>query len=168
VRRGLKARLGTEADDPTVTATLALFQRCYREHSFVLSKVFPGVPETLVELRARGLTLGCITNKPKAFADDLLRRAGLSAHLAFVYGADSFAARKPDPLPLLSAASDFNTSTAEAVMVGDSINDLRAADGAGFRFVFAAYGYAASDDPELAACPDAIREFSELTGLLSG
>jgi phosphoglycolate phosphatase-like HAD superfamily hydrolase len=51
-------------------------------------------------------------------------------------------------------------------MIGDSVNDREAARGAGFAFVFAAYGYTESDDPAMTDGLATIRDFSELRGLL--
>jgi phosphoglycolate phosphatase-like HAD superfamily hydrolase len=53
-------------------------------------------------------------------------------------------------------------------MIGDSRNDQESARAAGFDFVFAAYGYAAPDDPTLSAGGATIDSFSALHALLCG
>lgn len=146
--------------------TLVAFDRCYASHLFVTSRVFPGVEDTLAALRARGIKLACVTNKRERYARALLDQAGLSALLDFVIGGDTLPTKKPDPGPLLAAAARSGVDPRESAMVGDSVNDRDAAAGAGFTFVFAAYGYAAADDPALNRGNPVIDAFSALPELL--
>jgi len=168
VRRGLTAALGAPPERATLDRALAAFHRCYRDKLFVASRLYPQVRETLLDLRARGLVVGCITNKPAAYTGPLLQRAGIAELLDFTFCGDSFAEKKPDPKPLLNAAGKYGVEPARAVMIGDSINDRDAARGAGFAFVFAAYGYAAAEDPALNEADAVIERFADLSLLLSG
>lgn len=145
---------------------LDAFDRCYRENLFRSSHVYPLVAETLEEMHASGLILGCITNKRESYARELVTRAGIGKALSFVQGGDSPGRRKPDPEPLLRVAADYGLAPDQCVMVGDSSNDRRAAAAAGFEFIFAAYGYASADNPELTDGMAVISDFSQLTGLL--
>lgn len=168
IRRALAAQ-GNDAPDATLVAeALEAFKRCYREHLFVDSKLYDGVDATLARLAAAGLKLGCATNKPEVFAVDLLSEAKIGHFFEFIHGADSFANRKPHPEMLTRAAERFGIDPPQAVMVGDSQNDSRCARAAGFGFVFAAYGYAPSDDPELAQADTRIESFADLSQLLCG
>jgi phosphoglycolate phosphatase len=166
VRKGLTARLGKAPDPALFERSLDVFSRCYRENLFRDSRLYSGVAETLSALKTAGMRLGCVTNKRETFARTLLDRAGIAPSLDFVYGGDTFDARKPDPTPLLEAATHFGIAPSAAVMVGDSTNDREAARGAGFGFIFAAYGYARPDDPALADGLATIAQFSDLGELL--
>lgn len=168
VRRALTAGGGGPPDDALLRSALEAFKRCYQEHLYVASRLYPGVPETLEALAAAGLKLGCATNKPEAFARELLDQAGIGASFDFIHGADSFATKKPSPEPLSRAAEKFAIPPNQAIMVGDSRNDLDAARAAGFDFVFAAYGYAQRDDPVLNAGLATIDSFAALKQLLCG
>ena len=105
------------------------------------SAVYPGVVEGLTALRARGLPLACLTNKPHAFAVPLLQAKGLYGFFAHVFGGDSFARTKPDPLPLLKTCEALGTLPARTLVVGDSQNDGIAARAAGCPVVLVTYGY---------------------------
>jgi phosphoglycolate phosphatase len=105
------------------------------------SAVYPGVIEGLAALRARGLPLACLTNKPLSFARPLLQAKGLDGFFAHVFGGDSFARTKPDPLPLLKTCEALGTLPAHTLMVGDSQNDGLAARAAGCPVVLVTYGY---------------------------
>jgi phosphoglycolate phosphatase len=103
--------------------------------------VYPGVVEGLTALKARGLTLACLTNKPTAFALPLLRQKGLDGFFSVVFGGDAFERKKPDPLPLIKTCAALATAPAQTLMVGDSSNDARAARAAGCPVVLVSYGY---------------------------
>jgi phosphoglycolate phosphatase len=75
----------------------------------------------------------------------VLGRAGLLDRFELVLGGDSLPTKKPDPAPLLVAAARFGVSTNAAMMVGDSHHDRDAARRAGYRFVWARYGYGELD-----------------------
>ncbi len=152
--------------DERQAAALRAFLDCYRDNLFVRSRLYPGVVETLDTLRARGLTLCCITNKRFAFSDALLRQAGVHDRFALVLGGDSLPEKKPSPMPLLAAAEQLGVAASAAVLVGDSHQDLRAARGAGYGFVLAVYGYGKVDETEAATAPR-IRHFADLLELLA-
>lgn len=166
VRRGLAAGLGHEPEPQILDTALADFDRCYRDHLFVASRVYPGVADTLERLRAADVRLACVTNKRARYANALLRQCGILPLIDCVVGGDTFTTRKPDPAPLLGAARLCAVDPREAAMIGDSINDRDAARAAGFAFIFAAYGYAEPDDPALNQGNAAIRSFTELPALL--
>jgi phosphoglycolate phosphatase len=117
------------------------YQHHYAEVNGLHSRVFSGVVEGLQDLQASGLRLACLTNKPLAFARELLRRKALDAHFEQVFGGDSFARQKPDPLPLQETCRALGTRCAETLMVGDSSNDAAAARAAGCPVVLVSYGY---------------------------
>ena len=119
----------------------AIYQRHYRAVNGSLSELYPGVLEGLDALRAQGLPLACLTNKPLAFARELLERKGLAPHFQHTFGGDSFARSKPDPLPLLETCRALGSEPARTLMVGDSLNDALAARGAGCPVVLVTYGY---------------------------
>ncbi len=133
----------------------ALYQTRYERVNGEHSEVYPGVVEGLERLAASGLRLACLTNKPGAFARELLRKKGLGQHFAVVFGGDAFERKKPDPLPLLKTCEALGTSPARTLMVGDSSNDARAARSAGCPVVLVSYGYN-HGEPVAAAGADAV------------
>jgi phosphoglycolate phosphatase len=129
------------ADAGLYASAWALYQRHYAEVNGEHSEVYPGVVDGLTKLRARGLKLACLTNKPTAFAVPLLRMKGLDGFFSAVFGGDAFERKKPDPLPLLKTCEALGTTPAQTLMIGDSSNDARAARAAGCPVVLVSYGY---------------------------
>ena len=131
----------------------------YQHHYLAIngahSAVYPGVVDGLQALRAAGLQLACLTNKPNAFARPLLVQKGLDGFFMHVFGGDSYARKKPDPLPLLETCRALGSDPARTLMVGDSSNDAEAARAAGCPVVLVSYGYN-HGEPAASAGPDAV------------
>ncbi len=122
-------------------AAWAQYQRHYLAVNGRHSTIFEGVIEGLEALRARGLKLACLTNKPTAFALPLLVAKQLDGYFDHVFGGDTFARKKPDPLPLLQTCAALGSQPSTTLMVGDSSNDATAARAAGCPVVLVSYGY---------------------------
>lgn len=122
-------------------AAWASYQKHYLDINGQYAQVYPGVVAGLQALQAAGLRLACLTNKPTDFAVPLLQAKGLHGYFAQVFGGDSFARKKPDPLPLVKTCEALGTAPARTLMLGDSSNDAQAARAAGCPVVLVTYGY---------------------------
>jgi phosphoglycolate phosphatase len=129
------------ADAGLYDMAMARYQHHYLAINGQHAAVYPGVVEGLERMRAHGLKLACLTNKPAAFALPLLRSKGLADYFSHVFGGDAFERKKPDPLPLLKTCEALVTQPANTLMVGDSSNDAQAARAAGCPVVLVSYGY---------------------------
>jgi phosphoglycolate phosphatase len=145
LRKSLAHAWGLPDDDAEVLGQVPEAWRHYQQHYTRLNgehaEVYPGVREGLDKLKATGLPLACLTNKPTAFAQTLLERKGLRGYFDQVFGGDAFERKKPDPLPLLKTCEALGTEPARTLMVGDSSNDAQAAGAAGCPVVLVTYGY---------------------------
>lgn len=130
------ARVDAVFDD-----ALAGYQRHYLAVNGERSTLFDGVIEGLQAMREQGLRLVCVTNKPIAFTLPLLAQKGLAPYFEKVFGGDSFARKKPDPMPLLGACAALDLAPAQVVAIGDSSNDAEAARAAGCFVLTVPYGY---------------------------
>ncbi|WP_349617756.1 phosphoglycolate phosphatase [Azotobacter salinestris] len=141
VRRALAGDLdhaGVEAAE--AEAALALFMGAYADNH-ALTRVYPGVPETLDWLREREVPLALITNKPSRFLPELLADKGLDGYFRWIVGGDTLPQQKPDPAALLWVMGEAGVTAGEALFVGDSRNDVLAAKAAGVACVALSYGY---------------------------
>lgn len=138
----------------------------YQQHYLAIngrhSTVYPGVAEGLAQLRSAGLRLACLTNKPAAFARELLRHKGLSGMFEHCFGGDSFERKKPDPLPLRKACEALGSVPSRTLMIGDSRNDVQAARGAGCPVVLVRYGYNHGEPAESAGADRVIDRLDEI------
>ncbi len=151
---------------PLFNTAFASYQQHYRATNGQHAEVYAGVVDGLLGLQRAGLKLACLTNKPLAFAQALLRLKGLDGFFTVVFGGDSFERKKPDPLPLLKTCEALGVLPARTLMVGDSSNDAQAARAAGCPVVLVTYGYN-HGQPIASADADAmVSSFVELPPLL--
>lgn len=129
-------------DKPVPTDAVERFRYHYRRVNGQSARVYPGVIEGLTAFRAAGYALACITNKAQDFVPPLLEITGLATWFDQIICGDTLARAKPDPLPLLHACRVFDVAPHEALMIGDSLNDVRAARAAGCPVFCVPYGYA--------------------------
>ena len=123
------------------SAAMASYQRHYLDINGTESHLYPEVIEGLQSMQSKGLRLACVTNKPIAFALPLMEKKGLAPFFELTFGGDSFARKKPDPLPLLETCKQFQLSPSQVVAIGDSSNDAQAARAAGCPVLVVPYGY---------------------------
>lgn len=116
------------------------FMVCYRSSVCVDSEVYDGVLRCLRYCQSQQLHLACITNKPLAPAKQLLSQLNLLSYFSLVLGGDSLDHRKPHPAPLLHALAYYDVLPDQAIMVGDSRNDVEAAHAAGMACIALSYG----------------------------
>ena len=156
---------GRGADATEASEAVPDFLAIYEASAANLSRPYPGVRDTLVELRRRGYRTAVCTNKAERATLAVLRGLDLMALFDGIAGGDRFAVRKPNPGHLLKLISELGASPAASAMIGDNENDAAAARAAAVPLVLMRYGYARVDPDALAA--DALLDrFSELPGAL--
>jgi phosphoglycolate phosphatase len=137
VARGLAARnLPPEEDGAQLARYLALYEAA----PTLLTSPYPGVPETLARLRDEGWPLGIVTNKPERATRLVLEALALAPFFPAVVGGDTMPWKKPDRRPVIAALEALGA--AEGVFIGDSENDVAAAQAAGLPCILLRYGYA--------------------------
>ncbi len=129
-----------QADAAALETAQALFLKFYAEISSH-SQPYPGVVAGLEAMQKAGYSLACVTNKPASFTGPLLQASQLHAYFSVVVSGDSLSKKKPDPAQLLYVCEQFNIKPEQALMVGDSISDVRAARAAGCYVFTVPYGY---------------------------
>jgi len=157
VRRALIGQLVGEPDEADFERAYPIFLELYSENTSKRSVLYPGIREGLDYLKSEGYRLGCVTNKAAQFTEPLLRDLGVKDDFGIVVSGDTLPRKKPDPMPLLHAAKHFRIAPADALMIGDSVSDVKAARAAGFRIFCMSYGYNHGQDIH-EANPDAVMD----------
>lgn len=140
-------------EDELFSAARELFFAAYAQCNGRYSALYPGTRELLDHLRAEQVPMAVVTNKPEAFTHPLLQQLGLADYFPLVIGGDSLPNRKPHPEPLLMAIGQQACEVSQALMIGDSRNDVEAARAAGCPVVGVSYGYNYGE-PISASLPD--------------
>jgi phosphoglycolate phosphatase len=131
-----------EALDPALfEKALEIFLTLYAKKLCKNTKAYPNVSSTLHALSFAGYRLVIVTNKPYDFVAPILKGLGIDLLFEFWLGGDTLEKKKPDPLPLLHACKRLELNVDQCVMVGDSKNDLLAANAVGMDSIGVTYGY---------------------------
>jgi phosphoglycolate phosphatase len=161
IRRSLG---GNPAEEETQKA-LAFFLVHYEEHKLDQTRLYPGVKETLAQLKS--LPMSVLTNKPVKISVQILEGLGVAQYFRSIYGGNSFETKKPDPLGAKQILSEFGIAAGEAAMVGDSEVDVQTARNAGMCSVIVNFGFGTHD--RMAHPADIyINQFEELLALVGG
>ncbi len=132
---------GSTASEDEIDFAVGVFRHHYARVNGARTRIYPGVTELLVTLRARDLPLAVVTNKAEAFTLPLLERMAIAHYFDTVVSGDTLAVKKPDPATVHLACTRLGVAATEALMIGDSANDALAAQGAGMPVLLVTYGY---------------------------
>ncbi len=141
----VRRALGDPKDDSFVKEALEYFLGYYRVHKLDYTHVYDGVKETLVSLRhANGLhrQMAVLSNKPVNPSRAIVEALGLADFFVHVYGGNSFPTKKPDPQGARTLLEQTKTRPEEAMIVGDSSNDVLTGRNAGMWTCGVTYGFA--------------------------
>jgi phosphoglycolate phosphatase len=113
----------------------------YGAHIADRSRPFPYLEAVLERLAAEGYRLAVCTNKLEWLAVKLLDALKLSRYFAAISGQDTFGVQKPNPKILRLTIRCAGGDVARAIMVGDSMTDVRTARAANVPAIAVAFGY---------------------------
>jgi len=113
----------------------------YREVCTLDTRLYEGVVPFLTQLSALAIPMVIVTNKPSAYVAPILRSLEVDHYFNYCLGGDDLPHKKPHPEPLLHCLKRFDCHPTRALMVGDSVNDIVAAQRAGVAVIAVDYGY---------------------------
>jgi phosphoglycolate phosphatase len=158
VARAFAARGGNAAQ---AAAALPRYVEIYEANATNLTRPYPGVPETITELRRRGYETAICTNKLQQASITVLQGLGLLKLFDGIAGGDRYAVKKPDAGHLLGIIRELGGAPERAVMIGDSENDAAVAHAARIPAIMLRYGYARVDPASLGGVAT-LDDFAEL------
>ncbi|HEY6858809.1 MAG TPA: HAD family hydrolase [Pseudolabrys sp.] len=160
IARGVEAE-GRVVSPAKLEHMFADFIAHYSEHVADRSRPFPGLTDALDALAARGCQFAVCTNKLERLSVLLLDQLELTNRFAAICGQDTFGIQKPDPEILRRTVAAAGGRLQQAVMIGDSLTDIRTARAAGVPVIAVDFGY--SERPVAEFGPDrTISQFKDL------
>lgn len=143
-----------------------VFFEAYNNISGSKTVAYPDVDSGLKKLKAASYTLALVTNKPIRFVPKILQSFGWQDLFVEVLGGDSLPFKKPDPAPLLHVCEALNVTPDQAVMIGDSRNDILAGQNANMDTLGLSYGYNYGQDIRELNPTEAFDDFAALVKYL--
>lgn len=160
IARGIEAE-GRVLTPAKLEQLFADFIAYYAEHVADRSQPFPGLVDALDMLASRGHRFAVCTNKLERLSLLLLNQLKLADRFAAICGQDTFGMQKPDPEVLRRTIAAAGGIPQQAIMIGDSLTDIRTARAAGIPVIAVDFGY--SEKPVSEFAPDRIiSHFSQL------
>lgn len=157
---------GKAPDDELLEALFHEYLDYYLKHISDETELFPGTIEMLDDLKSQGIPLAICTNKNIELTYALLNDFKIIDYFDAVTCGDSFEFKKPDPRHLISTCELMNAEPTEAIMVGDSINDIAAGNRVKMLTIGVTFGYTETPVQELG--PDiVIDHFDEMVNAIN-
>jgi len=150
IERAFKATGRPAKAEETISLTDE-FLAFYDGHEADETIPYETVLETLATLKDKGFRLALCTNKPQVPTQNLLRELGMLGFFEVILGGDQLDRKKPDPQMIQWVLDKMETVKENAIMIGDSPNDIDAAKNAQMRSIAVSYGYRKVPVEELGA-----------------
>ena len=156
-----------ELTDALRARLMAEFSERYTAHSANKTRAYDGMPEALAYLRAAGVKMAVLTNKPHAAAAPIVERY-YPGVFAAVQGAVPGVPLKPDPAPVYRLLERLDAAPEQTLFVGDSDVDIRTGKNAGLKSCGVLWGFRTRAELEAAGADFIAARPEELAGLVLG
>lgn len=120
-------------------ALLEAFKVWYKEAHETEVTLFAGVNEVLESLKSYGYPMGIVTNNSRETVMAGLQQFGISDYFDCLVSCDDVRHRKPEPEGLFKAMTLMGYSPEDCIFIGDTKNDILAANAAGMLSVLVAW-----------------------------
>jgi pyrophosphatase PpaX len=128
--------------DIPVEESIEIYRGYQRDHFVGLISLFPGVVEMLDELKAKGIKMALVTSRLHKTTMDGVEKFGLGKYFEVIITADDTSKHKPDPEPILITLDKLGSKPENAIMVGDTLFDIRCARNATVESVLVSWSMA--------------------------
>ncbi len=164
--RKLIERLVGPAHQNLVEECLKLYLDHYTRHNGELTRIYPGVAETLGRLSGRKLAV--LSNKLQRLTQQTLEAVNLARFFTAIRGGGEGLPLKPAPDPLLALITGLGVDPSRSLMVGDKIADIQTGRGAGSFTAAVTYGYGDLEALKAASPDFLLAQLAQLPDLLAG
>ena len=132
--------------DIPIDESIEVYRSYHRDNFGKAITVFPGMRELLERLIFYDFKLALITSRLRETTWQGLEKYDLAQFFQTVVTCEDTEIHKPNPEPLFCALSRMSKKPSEAIMVGDTMNDIRCARNSGVISVLAGWSIAVGDN----------------------
>ena len=122
-------------------AALSAYTRLFAEHCLYHVRPYEGIPELLQELKARGIRIAVLSNKPHAQAVDVVETLFGKDYFDAVQGQTDSVPRKPSPIGANRLAEHFRAEKKDCLYIGDTATDMETGKAAEMETVGVLWGF---------------------------
>jgi phosphoglycolate phosphatase len=157
-------RLAGPDHQDLVDDCLTIYLDYYSAHAADLTRLYPGVQETLEKMA--GKKLAVLSNKLQRLTERVLETLKIDHFFKARLGGGSGLALKPSPEPLIALIRDLGAQPDRTMMVGDKPADISTGRGAGARVAVVTYGYGDLESLKAAAPDFLLSRFDQLVDIV--
>lgn len=117
------------------------YKKIFQNHCMHEVTIFDGMKETLDELKAQGIKIAVLSNKPHERTEDVVFTLFKKGYFDIVHGLKEDGAKKPDPKGALEIADSFGVKPQECIYVGDTNVDMQTGKNADMYTVGVLWGF---------------------------
>lgn len=111
-----------------------------------MADLYPGIIDILTHLKTKNILLGIYTGKGREAAEITLKKLNIYNYFDLIVTGDDVAEHKPSPEGINKFICHFNLNKEDALMIGDSVSDIKAARDAGIKIASVVWdSYAKAD-----------------------
>ena len=146
--RGIARRVEPTITDAELDIIEPLYRADYDSRGWRDTVIFDGVVQTLTDLKAHGIRLFIVTNKPVLPTSQILEQFGLQHFFMEVLSRDSRSPAFNSKAEMLADLIErYKLSADSTLMVGDTIEDLETAHTNHVPFLYVTYGFGTVESP---------------------
>ena len=142
VKRLLRLSVG-EDNLAQYEQALKIFREHYLQNCVVTTRLYPGIWEVLHHFK--DVKKAIVTNKSLEYTMTIVEGLQIRSLFESIEGPRDSTELKPEPAMLERVMTDLGVEPSRTVMIGDSTNDVRAAQTLGVRACAVGYGYGNRD-----------------------
>jgi phosphoglycolate phosphatase len=152
------------AEPALIDTCIAEYRATFKQESDACAErlPFPDARPFIESLKRSGVRIAAVTSKIQVSAEDILRTTQLRELFDGVFGHDAVAHGKPAPDLALLAASSLRVAPANALVIGDSTDDLRMARAAGIDAIGVSWGVSTPADFTAHGFPEPATDWADL------
>jgi phosphoglycolate phosphatase len=136
--------------DDRIADAVAAYRQHYGDSGYLGSVPYPGIGQSLEEMKRSGLRVYLATSKRAIFARRILDHLKFAPHFDGIYGSVPGGELDHKPELLAHILSKHGLSPSHSLMVGDRRHDISGAHTVGMRGLGVLWGYGSRDELETA------------------
>ncbi len=123
-----------------------IYRAYHYQHFYRLIKLFEGMDQLLRQVKERGYATAIVTSRLRKSTLQGLEKYNLQSYVDVLVTAEDCRRHKPDPLPVEMALNQLDKKPKSALMIGDTVLDVKSGNQAGVTTVLV--GWSQINQPE--------------------
>lgn len=124
-----------------IEQAVEIYARVFQEGCMHEVKPYDGIVELLTALKAKGLRLAVLSNKPHTQTNKIVASFFEAGTFDLIEGLKPDVPKKPDPTAALAIAKQLGAAKEECIYIGDSDTDMMTGNNAGMLPVGVTWGF---------------------------